>query len=332
MYFTKRVQIIGMVLLAAVTVQLPKAQADLDVVREVVIAPKNGRAGANIGPVNGSANIVMAKAEVDITIGSLPASADDPLDIAVRAVFIMKNASSKSLSLTVGFPISDSEYTAFELKRFNVKSNGSPRSVFNRITGYPRNIRHVYVSGPDEQDYRSLPDYAGANLTDDQEALHKVRARNLFGDEMIGNEKFHNLMVWKETFEAGQVSTIEVEYAIAVPLQKNRVKTKKVRGSYKGIWPQEANNMPEQFLESLPKGDSFYFFDYYLTSGASWKGTIGDEVVTLKADSSWKGHVLYRSFGPEVNAIEKPAEGKTYIFSLNQAEPTANLLFALKRP
>lgn len=76
-------------------------------------------------------------------------------------------------------------------------------------------------------------------LHNDQGGPKETTARKLFGDEMIGDKSFHNLMVWKETFNAGQISTIKVTYAIAVPLQENSVKTKKVKGNYKGIWPQE---------------------------------------------------------------------------------------------
>ncbi|MDH4205565.1 MAG: hypothetical protein OEV45_08560 [Desulfobacteraceae bacterium] len=148
----------------------------------------------------------------------------------------------------------------------------------------------------------------------DQGVPKRTHARKMFGDEMIGQESFHNLMVWKETFDPGQINTIEVAFEIAVPLQINSVKLKKVKGNYKGIWPQEANNIPEQFLNSLPKGDAFYFFDYYLTSGASWKGTIGEQYVTLKLDSSWTGHKLYRNVGREILEFEKQEKGRPTFF------------------
>ncbi|MDH4205564.1 MAG: hypothetical protein OEV45_08555 [Desulfobacteraceae bacterium] len=97
---------------------------------------------------------------MDIIVGPVPASVVDSIDIAIKARFTMKNDSSESLALTVGFPASDSEYSACKLKGFTVKSNGAPLSVFNRITGYPRRLNHVYISGPDKQGHRSLPDYA----------------------------------------------------------------------------------------------------------------------------------------------------------------------------
>ena len=341
----KRIMIFAIFLTVAVVLQPLNVTADLDVVREVVIAPKKGRGGANIGPVNTSVNIAMLKAHVEIRVGPLPASVDEPLHIAVSARFTMKNESSESLALTVGFPVSESAYSAFKLQEFNVKSNGGPRSVFNRVTGYPRYLKHAYVSGPDREGHRGLPDYAGDDVPNDQGVPKGTTARKLFGNERIGDESFHNLMVWKETFEAGQVSIIEVAYRIAVPLQENSFKTMKVKGNYKGIWPQEANNLPIDFLKSIPgKKDlspfsyhKFYFFDYYLVSGASWKGTIGEETITLRLDDSWQGDLLYSNQKYRLVRSGDSDEGVrsgdlTYNYTLRDADPTVNLYFALKRP
>jgi hypothetical protein len=343
MEIMKRIIIIAIFLSVAVVLQPPNVNADIEIVREVVIAPKKGRAGANIGPVNASVNIAMLKADVEISVGPVPTSVSETLHIAVRAGFTMKNESSESLALTVGFPVSDSAYSAFKLQEFSVKSNGAPRSVFNRVTGYPRHLKHVFVSGPDMEGHRSLPDYTDA--PNDPGVPKKTTARKLFGDERIGDESFHNLMVWKETFEAGQVSIIEVAYRIAVPLQENSFKTMKVKGNYKGIWPQEANNLPIDFLKSIPgKKDlspfsyhKFYFFDYYLVSGASWKGTIGEETIALRLDDSWQGHLLYSN---QKDKLVRSGESKEevwpvnliYTYALRDAEPTVNIYFALKRP
>jgi len=322
----------NIILSAAVTIMPLTINADLQVVREVLITPKSGRGGANIGPVNTSVNVSMVKADVAIHIGALPASSSDPLEIAVKAKFIMQNKATETLALTIGFPVSNSKYSSFELQEFTVTSNGAGRSVFNRVTGYPSYLEHIYISGPDPKGYLALPDYSDMNPNPGESDTASIKERNLFGKEMIGREIFQNLLVWKEVMNAGQLSTIEVEYLISIPLQKNKIKKKRVTGSYKGIWPQEANNTPEQFLNALPKGEEFYFFDYYLTSGASWKGPIGEQNVVLTLDRSWNGHKLYRHTGHEINHSEKQEEGKTYVFSLRNAEPTDNLLFALKRP
>jgi len=317
---------------AAVTLVPLAANADLQVVREIVVAPKTARGGANIGLVNTSANVSMVNADVAIRIGQLPASSSKPLRIAVNGIFVMKNEATESLALTVGFPVSNSRYSSFDLQDFTVTSDGTQRSVFKRITGYPWHLEHIYMSGPDPKAYLGLPDYSGTISDEDKRDSTGIKGRSLFGKEIIGREVFRNLLVWKEVFEAGQVSTIEVAYQISIPLQRNIVKNKRVKGNYKGIWPQEANAAPELFLNSLPKGEAFYFFDYYLTSGASWKKPIGEQRVVLRLDESWNGHKLYNHTGPEVNQSVKEKDGKTYNFYLLNTEPTENLFFALKRP
>lgn len=313
---------IAMFLLATVSLQ-QVAKADLEVVREVVIAPKGGRAGANIGSVNVSTNnISMAKADVTIRLGPLPATASDMLLMTVHGEFVMNNESSDSLALTVGFPVSNSMFSSFRLDHFTVHSNWESRAVYNRTTGYPNFRKDTYVSGRDPEGHGYPPGDAPGT------EHHK-----LFRQEHIGREAFQNLMIWHEVFKPGEVRTIKVEYGIAIPLQKNSVTTSKERGGYKGVWPQEANNVPTEFLGTMPAEQMFYFFDYYLTSGASWKGTIGEQTIMLEMDDSWSGHALFRQVGPEIlERREEMQGGARYIYYLRNAEPSANLLFALSRP
>jgi hypothetical protein len=306
------------------------AEADLNVVRELVIAPKNARVLANIGSVNQSFNIRMAKALVDIHIGKLPQSAEEPVEINIHAVFTMQNESPDSLSLTVGFPVSNSEFSVFEFKSFKVGTDNEPRSVFNRTSGYPRKMNHAWISGPDKKGDKELPDYQeGRN--------RKSNSGKLFGQQIIGGDEFQNLMVWKETFDPHQVRKIQVDYSMKIPTQKNTWETKRAEGNYKGVWPEEANNLPLKFLNSIPYRDKYYFFDYYLVSGASWKGMIGEEIIKLHLDNSWQGHRLYSNYehklfrsGDKKN--DEDSHAMTYTYLLQNAEPTENLLFALGRP
>jgi hypothetical protein len=317
-----RTAVIVFVVAALAIGQARNTDADIQVEREVTIAPKSGRAGATIGTVNVSTNIAMVKADVTIHLGPLPASVNDPLSLTVRGAFVMKNESPETLSLTVGFPVSNSQFSSFRLDAFKVRSGGDSRAVFNRITGYPRFLKDIPVSVPDAGD--PLPPAKPQPGTG---------SPDLFGQERIGKERFQNLMVWQEVFNPSEARTIEVAYVLAVPLQKNSVTKRQAKGNYKGMWPQEANNLPLHFLRSLPGGEMFYFFDYYLTSGASWKGTIGEQTIRLEMDRSWSGHALYRHGGPEVTeGREELDTGMAYTYSLRDTEPTANLLFALRRP
>ncbi len=91
---------------------------DLNVVKEVVIAPKGVNAAANIGSVNSSVNVRMNSAKVDIHVGKPGGGTLAPLPLNVRATFELVNESSHELKLTVGFPISNSQYSSFILMRY----------------------------------------------------------------------------------------------------------------------------------------------------------------------------------------------------------------------
>lgn len=299
---------------------LPNAEADLSVVRELVIAPKNARVLANIGSVNQSFNIRMVKALVDIHIGKLPQSTEQPVDINVHAVFTMQNESPDSLSLTVGFPVSNSEFSAFEFKSFKVKTDNEPRSIFNRTSGYPRKMNHAWISGPDKKGDTKLPDYQ-------EERDRKSNSRKLFGQQIIGGYEFQNLMVWRERFAPNQIREIQVDYSMEIPRQRNNWNYKRAEGNHKGVWPEEANNLPINFLNSIPFLEEYYFFDYYLVSGASWKGVIGEEIINLHMDNSWQGHKLYSNYEYKLFRSENKknadnTHGIIYTYFLKNAEPT----------
>jgi hypothetical protein len=321
------------IFLAVATAWPPLLPADISVVRELTIAPKNGRVAANIGSVNQSYHIRMAEARVAIEVGELPKQDKDRVSINVRAVFTLINDSADRLNLTVGFPVSNSRYSAFGFKSFAVETDGTQRSVFQRISGYPRHIQHLHVSGPDKDVYTTLPDFPEFGSDKDPSQIPAIKQRTVFVTEKIGTEDFHNLMVWKETFDPRQTRHVHVHYAMAVPPQKNAWRQKKVSGSYKGVWPQEANNMPLNFLESIPQNESYFFFDYYLTTGASWKGPIGKETIFLHLHDSWHGHQLYSNHKEMLQQTEGKKSGPlTYTYILQNTEPVENLYFALQRP
>jgi len=296
---------------------------DLIVVKEVVITPKRVPAAGNIGSVNQSLNIRMVDAEVSIDVGPYPTSKSGPLSIEFIGLFHLENESEDALDVTVGFPVSNSEYSSFEFKSFEAKTGETVRTVFNRTSGYPRRIQHAHVSGPTAESHKDLPD---AELIERDEI-------QLMGIQKIGDDNYQNLMVWKESFAPLQKKQIEVRYVLEIPLQKNIVLTKKARGSYKGIWPQEANNLPVEFLKTFPEGREFFFFDYFLVSGASWKGPIGKEKITLRLDKSWTDHKLHCSIEDALRTEKTGSEeyAAVYSYSFKELEPTENLYFALEK-
>jgi len=305
-------------------VSLPPALslADLTVVREVVTAPRTVNAVANIGLVNGSARVAMTRARVDIRVGD-PAPRGGTVSVAVYAVFDLENITGDQVEMTVGFPVSNSEFTSFELEWFRVETDGEQRDVFRRTGSYPRRIVHRYVSGP-----------SGPRAAKPPQDAATAEGR-LFGQQSIGSEHFQNLMVWSERFGPYRKRRVEVRYELGIPLQENSVVRTMAEGNYKGIWPQEANNVPLSFLGRIPDG-AFYFFDYYLTTGASWSGPIGYEEVLLHLGPAWKGHRLYFSVSPgprPLSGMGKDTEMQTtYRYTLKNSEPAENLYFALMPP
>jgi hypothetical protein len=294
---------------------------DLNVVREVVIAPKGVNLAANIGLVNSSTNVRLDTATVDIYVGKPAEGPGAPLSFNVKASFTLINESPHKLKLTVGFPISNSRYSSFKLVHFSVVTDGVVREVFRRISSYPRQLTHEYVSGEKGPERAAPP---GDIIQD---------TAKLWGNQFIGQESFQNLMVWEETFSPSQQKKVAVDYEIDIPLQENQTVRHRVEGNYKGIWPQEANNIPAQLLQKLTSGQ-YYFFDYYLTSGASWAGPIAFEKVTLHFDYWWRDLDFYSTIKRGVigwsNRILYPDLPIVATYQLKNEEPTENIYFAIR--
>lgn len=328
------------------------AWADVAMVREVVVSSKTGPATANIGPVHRSCDIEMKEARVDITVGEPQKEREDLVIVETRAVFLMANTSDNELVLTVGFPVSDSTYSAFKLIDFKVTSNQQEKSVFNRITHYPSHLEHSWVSGP-QSSPDELPDAASTrdlfgnyhgdleNKTAVTEEAYKENATRprrvprinlsalLSPKAVLRADRsaiVHNLMVWREDFSPKEERTIEVRYAMEIPLQKNKSVTKQIVTNGKGILIEEANNCPHLFLKTL-KWECYYFFDYFLTTGASWKGPIGGEIITLHLPEYWRGQQPYCSKPDRL----KQTDPLTWIYTLTNEEPQENLYFALPK-
>ena len=297
---------------------------DIDVVREVVTTPKGVNAAANIGSVNSSVNVRMNSAKVDIHVDKPGVGVGTPvlLPLNVRATFELVNESSHQLKLTVGFPVSNSQFSSFKLSHFRVVTDGAVRNVFQRKSSYSQQLIHEYVSG------EKGPGKAAPPVDEVSQDGAK-----LFGRQFIGRETFQNLMVWEETFSTAQHKKVDVSYQIHIPLQENKVVRKRVKGNYKGVWPQEANSVPVQFLQRVGPG-RYYFFDYYLTSGASWAGPIAFEDVTLYFDHWWRDLEFYSTIKPGrlgwSNRILHPDLPIVAHYGLRDEEPTENMYFAIR--
>lgn len=312
----------GVLLLKCLLFMATPCIADLTVIREVVLGPKTAHAAANIGAVNSSPNVRLDKAVINITVGTpFVHKSGKPLPIVVSGTFLLVNQSDRELELTVGFPVSNSEYSAYTLEAFRVGTDTEPREVFRRKSGYPRRLTHEYISG--------LKGPGGARPPNDVDKT----TIHLFGRQRMGHDELQNLMVWRESFSPYQEKSVKVEYELTLPIQEAEVLREKVKGNHKSIWPQEANNAPPVFVESLPDG-SYYFFDYYLTSGASWAGPIGIEEIIMNFDQGWYDVEFYTTI--DVDALSwapracKPSEPVWIYYTLENSEPSENLYFAIR--
>jgi hypothetical protein len=128
------------------------------------------------------------------------------------------------LKLTVGFPVSNSQYSSFELAHFFVVTDGAVREVFRRKSSYPRQLTHEYVSGEKEPGKAAPP----ADIVWQDSA-------QLLGNQFMGPETFQNLIVWEESFSPAQQKKVEVNYEINIPSQENKMVRKQVEGNYKGV-------------------------------------------------------------------------------------------------
>ena len=147
-----------LLLAAVLAVAAGGARGDLSAEREIVLSPERGRVVANIGAIGHSDAVAMNRADVNISVGERPHDREARVDIGVHAVFTMENISTDTVALTVGFPVSDSSWSAFEFDFFDVITDGDARSVFERVGGYPRRLSHRHVSGPDPLAHGGLPE------------------------------------------------------------------------------------------------------------------------------------------------------------------------------
>ena len=331
--------------------------ADLMHISEVTVTPQSVNTIANIGSVNSSVNVRMDLAKVDMFIGKPRILGKEHSDfyrerisyqydfrnflektkrfekpdesrmvllpLNIKAIFELVNESSDTLKLTVGFPVSNFQYSVFELFNFSVVTNDTVCEVFQRRSSYPKYLNHKYISGS-KNPKRATPPVEINKYTVDVPGL-----------QVIGKTPFKNMMVWEETFTPSQRKKIEISYQVDIPWQENKIVQSRVIVGKGEIVPAPIvpDAVPLQFLKKIDPG-SYFFFDYYLTSGASWEGSIGFEEITLHFDRWWQGLEFYSTIKKDKlawsNRIFKPNIPTTVTYRFQDKEPTENIYFAIR--
>ena len=90
---------------------------------------------------------------------------------------------------------------------------------------------------------------------------------------------FLHAYVWTQEFLPGKHCRVEVRYLLTLHAQSLAYSKKYTKGEGQEVVPFDA-------MVAGESGDKAFFLDYILRSGATWKGPIGHETVTLRAAPS----------------------------------------------
>lgn len=190
----------------------------------------------------------------------------------------------------------------YNIMDFTAVSNDEKQTVYHRRTGYPNFRKQERISGPDLPP-ENLPDY--------------------FEKPFLTGENYNNKMIWREDFAPNEERIIQVDYSLYLAPLTNEYEKRKMNVGGFNAGPT-AENTPSKLLSKIKKDKKYYFFDYFLESGASWKGTIGKEVIRLHLPKDvWEMSDL-ECYPKKLND-----EDGVLVYTLENEDPDYNLYFAL---
>jgi hypothetical protein len=230
-----------------------------------VTGPQSGTGFANIGAVAKTAiNTSMSNADVLIEIQSK--SGDDLLATCTASFDFDTEISKTSQTLLVAFPVTGFGGEAVKITHFEVVVDG--------------------VQKPNPQEL-TLRLFSGS---DDPKLFEKWTAveSSLDGSELLGFRLFRGSprdftlfqgYTWSQEFVAGTHSRVAIRYSLVLHPQSLAYAKRYLHGESRNIVPFDAMWVGESDRTA-------FFLDYILRSGATWKGPIGHEKVTLKVAAS----------------------------------------------
>jgi len=304
----EKIAVLAVIIVSAVLCPPTSADVKLIIRPDAVPVPTEPEA-ANPSQLVGSPCVRMAEATVDIDVKSnqrKKGTAD--ISVEVKAVFHMCSDSVVSETMTVGFPLSNQSYSAAKPGAFSVNSNGEAKS----LSRWPE---QTGKKGKKSEDERL------------REAIEGSRDVDEITREMINQ----NMMAWEEAFAPKEERTIDVQYQLDIASQlKDGVATRVRKMQFYrpiplfiGLTQTDLSDI-SALLSGLPDGP-YYFFDYFLVSGATWKGPIGKETIRLHLSDDFKGVQVLCS-QPDRLKQENPT---TWTYVLENEKPAKNLYFAL---
>ncbi len=287
------------------------------------------------------------------------------IGVNVKAVFHMCSDSVVSETMTVGFPLSNHSYSAAKLGAFSVNSNGEAKSlsrwpeqtsekgkksedkrlreaterppapVPEPIPALPKPApapAPKSVSEPPKPAPGPVPQPTPVPRPMPQPNPDPLRDMDADYANTIARETYNqNMMAWEEAFAPKEERIINVQYQLDIASQlKGEVATRvKKMEFYRpiplfiGLTPIDLSCI-SRLLNNLPDG-RYYLFDYFLVSGATWKGPIGKETIRLHLSDDFKGMQVLCS-QPDRLKQENPT---TWTYVLENEKPRENLYFAL---
>lgn len=299
-----RYQYIGFVVSVLFVFAIEPARADIEFSGTIVYGPKLSPASALIGEVttklqsieerarDQSTHISMDKAEVDLFVGPISAEGEAFAVVSGSARFTMRNTSNADQHIIVGFPLGSRKYGAYRFLSFAVRHEGVPLPVFFAEGGYKIPLKMT----PLDIETKAIPPEAD------------TEGRMYTGLD-YGRTTIDTSIIWEAVFKANSTEMIEVEYSLEIPLQAPNMIAREIIGTYNSM-RLKADSIPEKFSQPLDAELDYVFFSYILASGASWRGSIGREVVRVTLDKSWGNTPvdLYRMMGNELQGVTDPRD------------------------
>jgi len=251
------------VLFFVVTFAPDLARGDISVLG--VTGPHSGTGFANLGAVTkDTVTTTMANAEVLIEIQGRKG---DDLTATCTAIFDFETeAAQAGQTLLVAFPVTGFGDEAVKISQFEVVVDGVRKPEL-----HGRAIQ--LFSG--ENGPNIFKDYSPVEANPD---AFKYLGFRLYGG-VSSTSTLLQAYVWSQDFLPGKHCRAEIKYGLTLRAQSLAYAKKLLHGESPNVVPFDA-------MWAGESGQKAFFLDYILRSGATWKGPIGHEKVTLRVARS----------------------------------------------
>ncbi len=233
-----------------------------------VTGPHSGSGFSNLCAVTKEA-VTTTLTKADVLIEFQGREGDD-LTATCTAVFDLDTDPSPSKlgqSVLVAFPVTGFGGEAVKITQFEAVIDGIRKPdlkertirLFSEDNGPP-----VYKDWPPVE---ANPDTFGS------------LGFKLYGENARATDTLLQAYAWTQTFLPGKHCKVQVKYFMTLHAQSLAYAKKFLHGYSRNVVPFDA-------MWAGPSDKKAFFLDYILRSGATWKGPIGHETVTLRAAQS----------------------------------------------